>query len=90
MVYTIPDTNSKLKEIYHQGMHSLALGSGDKAQPRYNLQESLNQLSINHGLSIVSLYIYIWYAYIYGNRQNYGKQKKTFNLDRRRLRPIFP
>ena len=27
--------------------------------------------------------------YIYGHRQNYGKNK-TFNLDRRRLRPIFP
>jgi hypothetical protein len=25
---------------------------------------------------------------VYGHRQNYGK--KTFNLDRRRLHPIFP
>ena len=76
MVYTIPDTNSKLKEIYHQGMHSLALGSGDKAQPRYNLQESLNQLSINHGLSIVSLCIYMICIYIYMVTDRIMEKKK--------------
>ena len=38
----------------------------------------LNDVQHDHKLNI-----------IYGIRQNYGK-KKTFNLDRRRLRPIFP
>ena len=59
MVYTIPDTNSKLKEIYHQGMHSLALGSGDKAQPRYNLQESTMVYQSYHYIYMICIYIYM-------------------------------
>ena len=38
---------------------------------------------------VMLYYITLYFILYYGHRQNYG-EKKTFNLDRRRLRPIFP
>ena len=49
----------------------------------------LNGFNRMEKLETMLLHAKICQILMYGNRQNYGK-KKTFNLDRRRLRPIFP
>jgi len=64
----------------HKIVKMQKLLEGDKDYNIGKLQEILERAEKRHTLEDLG---------IYGHRQNYGKNK-TFNLDRRRLRPIFP